>query len=388
MAVASRRGIDIMTPLGQRPRKRASPLVLAWAGLAACLGALVLLVHLDPGVEDDVGVRLILPRAQAPAGAPSAVAVTPPPPAPEPRVAVTPPPAPVVDPPPAPPALVQAAPSPAAPVPPAPRIVEPPPPAPTPPQRLAAVPVLPPALLTPLARYAQPFERDERRPRIAIIVTDLGLSNAATEAAIQRLPARITLAFSPYSDGLSHWIDLARAAGHEVMLNLPMEPANYPTFDPGPQTLLTSLTPKENLERLDWVLGRVGGYVGVVNQMGSRFTTDAESLKPVLRALHERGLMFLDTRITPRSIAARVATEIGLPRASNDRFIDQEASRAAIDARLGEVEKIARDTGTAVAMAFPFPVTFERLAAWSATLESKGLVLAPVSAIANRQGDR
>ncbi len=127
------------------------------------------------------------------------------------------------------------------------------------------------------------------------------------------------------------------------------------------------------------------GYIGVTNHMGSRFTTSPGDLKPVLRTLKLRGLMFLDSRSSANSIAAQMAQAIGLPRAVNDRFIDREASRAAIDRRLAELERIARDTGAAVAMGFPYPVTLERLAVWMPTLDRKGLALAPLSAVADER---
>jgi hypothetical protein len=237
-------------------------------------------------------------------------------------------------------------------------------------------------------RYSRPFDANDRRPRVAVIVSELGLSSAATTAAIQQMPADISLAFSPYADSLDHWIGLARAAGHEVLLNLPMEPINFPANDPGPRALLTSLSAQQNLERLDWVLGRINGYVGVTNHMGSRFTTMPEAIKPVLSAINDRGLMFVDSRASTRSIAAKLASDIGLPRAINDRQIDQEASRSAIDNRLTEIERIARENGSAVAMAQPYPVSLERLREWLPTLETKGLVLAPITAVANRQPDR
>ena len=235
--------------------------------------------------------------------------------------------------------------------------------------------------------YARPFDANDQRPRIAIVMSNLGLSSAATEAAIQRLPGPITLAFSPYARGLDHWIALARAAGHEVLLDLPMEPTNFPANDPGPDTLLTSLTAGQNRTRLHSLLGRVTGYVGVVNEMGSRFTTSAPNLRPVLTELRDRGLLFLDSRSSLRSVAARTATEIGLPRVINNRFIDAEASRDAIDARLDEIERIARVSGFAVGIGQPFPVTIDRLVEWSRNLDEKGFALAPVSAMVNAQPD-
>jgi polysaccharide deacetylase 2 family uncharacterized protein YibQ len=238
-------------------------------------------------------------------------------------------------------------------------------------------------------RYGRPFDANDRRARIAVIVGHhLGLSTAATEATIKELPEGVTLAFSPYAERLGHWVALARSKGHEVLLNVPMEPTDLAANDPGPHTLRTTLPPQQNKERLEWVLGRAGGYVGVASHMGSRFTAVPEAVKPVLAALKDRGLMFLDSRDTPRSVVPRLAAEIGVPRAMVDRQIDEEPSPEAIDARLADAERIARETGSAVVMAQPYAVSIKRLAAWLATLEEKGLVLAPLTAVANRQGDR
>jgi len=232
---------------------------------------------------------------------------------------------------------------------------------------------------TPWRAYARPFDPTDRRPRIAVIVSWLGLSRAASETAIQNLPAGVTLAFSPYADDLDTWLARARAAGHETLLNLPMEPIGYPAKDPGPNTLLTGLTQEENLARLEWLLSRVNGYVGVINHMGSRFTTTPDALRPVLDAVHSRGLLFVDSRTSADSAVGQVSQVIGLPYVVNDRNVDHRATRDAIDAQLTEIEQIAARTGQAVAVGLHFPVTLERLALWLPTLEANGFVLAPVS---------
>ena len=233
--------------------------------------------------------------------------------------------------------------------------------------------------------YARPFEEPGGRPRIAIMLAGLGLSQSATKAAIQQLPGSVTLGFAPYARGLEAWMNEARAAGHEVFLELPMEPFDYPDSDPGPHTLLTTLDHSDNIDRLDWLLSRTSGYVGVTNFMGDKFTSSPESLVPVLEALRDRGLMFLDARTSRESVAGDLATQIELPRALNNRFLDNEASRIAIDARLLELEEIAKTVGYAVGIGFPYPVTLERIARWSATLDAKGIDLAPMSALADMQ---
>ena len=247
------------------------------------------------------------------------------------------------------------------------------------------LPVIGPDGRQPWQVYARPFEAAEDTPRIAIIMGDMGLSAPATNTAIQQLPGTVTLAFAPYATNLQDWIGKSRAAGHEVMLQLPMEPYDYPANDPGPNALLTTLSAGANLERLEWLLSRFAGYTGVTNYMGSKFTTSAKDIRPVMEALKSRGLMFIDAKTSERSVASRIARDLGVPVAINNRYIDNEASRRKIDERLGDLERIARASGAALGIAFPYPVTIERLAKWASELDAKGIRLAPASAVANRQ---
>jgi polysaccharide deacetylase 2 family uncharacterized protein YibQ len=220
------------------------------------------------------------------------------------------------------------------------------------------------------------------------VVTELGLSQAMTDQAIQFLPGAVTLAFNPYAESLDRWIEAARGAGHEVLINLPMEPANFPASDPGPQALLTGVPAAQNLGRLEWVLGRVDGFVGVAGIHGGRFVANAQAMQPVMASLRDRGVIYVEKTVGTPSVAPRLARELGVPRAMADRWIDVDPSRAAIDQRLADVERVAREFGVAVAVAQPLPVTYERLAIWQTTLQAKSLVLAPVSAVIDRQRDR
>lgn len=234
--------------------------------------------------------------------------------------------------------------------------------------------------------YAKPFDRADPRPRVAVVVTALGLSAAATEAAIQQLPAAITLSFAPQTTDLQQQIATARAAGHEVLLDLPMEPLFYPLNDPGPLALLTSLDGPKNVDRLDWVLSRAAGYVGVTNFMGSRFTASADHLRPILSSLRTRGLLYLDTRPTSNSQGGAIAVAVGLTHAVADLMLDDFASRSAINAQLAKLEQRAIANQVAIGIGQPYPVTLERLIDWAQTLTSKGIVLAPLSAVSSRNG--
>lgn len=246
----------------------------------------------------------------------------------------------------------------------------------------AATPGAAPDGRRPLQAFARPFDRAEKRPRVALVVTGLGQASAVTEAAL-KLPGAVTLSFSPYAAALADGIERARAAGHEVLLDLPMEPAEYPRDDPGPYTLLTTLDPKANRDRLEAMLGRGNGYVGVVAVKGARFLGAANDLRPVLEAVQRHGLLFIDNGASPQSASVRIAGTIGLPIAAAAPPVDSgDAARAEIDRRLADLEETARRNGAAVGLAGAVPATVERIASWAAGLDERKLALAPVSAVA------
>jgi polysaccharide deacetylase 2 family uncharacterized protein YibQ len=254
--------------------------------------------------------------------------------------------------------------------------------APTTTQTAVATPPAPASTEPPWKKFARAFPADDPRPRVSLVVTGLGLTAAQTQAAIDQLPPEITLAFSPYSGEMQDWVAKARAAGHEVLIELPMEPINYPADDPGPQALLASLAPAENLKRLEWVLARSDVIAGLVANMGSRFQASARLIRPVLTRLAEKGYLYIDNRSGPTSVVSEVAASIDLPWTYNTRFIDAEATRVSIDGRLQQLERTAREKGFALGLAQAYPVTIERVAAWARSLEVKGLALAPASALA------
>ncbi|AWJ84485.1 hypothetical protein TSH58p_13685 [Azospirillum sp. TSH58] len=233
--------------------------------------------------------------------------------------------------------------------------------------------------------YARPFPAADRRPRIAIVLAEMGISGVTTGNALQKLPPTITLAFVPYAERLDNWVERARGKGHEVMLSVPMEPQDYPRNDPGPNALLTMLPPERNMERLEWSLGKAVGYVGITSTTGSKFTANPDAVNPVIAAMKARGLMVLDARANPRSVAGTLAGQAGVPRAFADRVIDRDLSRGAIDDQLAELEAIAKANGAAVGIGAPYPSTIERINLWLTGLADRGIAIVPVSAVANMQ---
>ncbi|UUX48081.1 divergent polysaccharide deacetylase family protein [Nisaea acidiphila] len=236
--------------------------------------------------------------------------------------------------------------------------------------------------------YARPFEADSRLPRIAIVMTRMGVSRSLTEAAIEVLPPEISFSFAATAADLDDQVAAAQKAGHEVFLDIPMEPFGYPTNDPGPTTLLTSLSAVDNLNRLETVLGRTVGYAGVMGVKGSQFTTDEEALTPVLSVLKERGLMYVDSAASSRTIALELAGTLQLPRAIANWRIDDSPALAEIQRRLAALERTAQRTGFALGVVPPLPLTIDLIASWAETLPERGIALAPATAIANKQSLR
>ena len=231
----------------------------------------------------------------------------------------------------------------------------------------------------PWLRFAAAEPPSAGRPRIAIVIDDLGVDRPRTERAIG-LKAPVTLSFMAYAGDLPRFAEEAHRAGHELLLHVPMEPMS-PAEDMGPNGLATGLSRGELLRRLRWDLGRFDGYVGINNHMGSRFTSDAASMMPVLEELKARGLLFLDSRTAATTTGSGLAQKLGVPNAERDVFLDDEVDARAIDARLSELEAVARKNRTAIAIGHPHDATIERLAHWIESLSAKGLVLVPVSAI-------
>jgi polysaccharide deacetylase 2 family uncharacterized protein YibQ len=240
----------------------------------------------------------------------------------------------------------------------------------------------------PAEVYARPvFASAKLRPgapRVALLVGGLGLNPASTSDAIARLPAAISLGFAPYGDNLDGEAAAAREAGHETLLQSPMEPFTYPADNPGPHTLLTSASDADNLDSLRWQMGRFVGYAGIVNHLGGKFTANARALTPALSEIAARGLFYLDDGSSPRSLAGEVAPTLGLASAAADAVVDADAAPAAIDAALTRLEALARARGAAIGAATALPSSLDRIARWSAGLEARGIELVPVSALTAR----
>lgn len=242
------------------------------------------------------------------------------------------------------------------------------------------IPRISDAGLWPLHAYAGAVPGGNR-PRIAIVIGGLGISAKATQAAIDTLPPAVTLAFAPYAADVQRWVSLARQKGHEVLLQVPMEPYDFPDSDPGQYTLRSSIGEEGNLKKLTWSLSRMTGYVGITNLLGARFLSDSGSVEPMLTYLTRHGLMFFDNGSANRSVSKDVATRLGSPFVQASSVIDGIQASMEIDHRLSDLETEARSKGVAAGAGYLYPVTIERVALWARGLSGRGFVLVPVSAI-------
>jgi hypothetical protein len=231
----------------------------------------------------------------------------------------------------------------------------------------------------PDAAYAKAFNGVSDAPTIAVVVGGLGLSRSLTQRAIDTLPSEVTLSFAAYSDDLQAWIDAARADGHEVLIELPMEPFDYPNNDPGPDTLLAEASAAENRRRLLTLLSRGAGYAGVANYLGARLGAAQEPLTAVFADLEARGLSIFHDGSGRRPVLEGAAAAAGAKLALADRVVDGDPGPTAIDARLLELEALALQNGTALGSGFAYPATVDTVAAWAEDLASRGYQLAPAS---------
>jgi len=231
----------------------------------------------------------------------------------------------------------------------------------------------------PMQVYAAAFDSSSRRPRVGLLLAGIGLNQADSEAAIRALPGGITLAVSPYAPNTEKLLAVARAAEHEYLVSIPMEPQGFPLNDPGRQALMTSLAPEQNQSRLDWTLSRIAGYAGATGAeaglRGERYASLTAEMRQVLAELAGRGLLYIDPRpgAMPLPLVWSRAVDI---------VIDEPATAIDIDDKLAKLVKLAREKGSALGLAGPVrPVTVQRLAVWANTLAVDGVALAPVSAL-------
>ena len=217
-------------------------------------------------------------------------------------------------------------------------------------------------------------------PKIVIILGGMGLNEKLTRKAIDDLPATITFAFAPYGNNLQAQVDKARDGGHEVLLQLPLEPVGFPGTNPGPKTLLADADGATNLDALYWHMSRFAGYAGVVNYMGGKFLAAPNAVRSLLTELKHRGLAFIEDGSLPMSAIDQVATSMGMPVRHGNVQIDQNPDAASITAALEDLEKQASGGGIAIGTGSGLDVTVQAVKDWAHDAESRGIEIIPATA--------
>lgn len=232
---------------------------------------------------------------------------------------------------------------------------------------------------------ASPVAKRTGEPvKIAILIGGLGLSKSSTERAVA-LPGKVSLGLSPYSLDIKTWVERATKKGHEVFMNLPMEATESPLDDPGSFALVTSLDAGNNLKRLDWVLSRAEGYKGVYSDPSEKFTESESSIRPILKSLKRRNLSFIYGAGYSNTSFLKIAKDTAQPMVVNDVVIDTKISADRIKDSLTALEVSAEKNGYALGIGSPYPITIKILEEWIATLDSKGIVIVPVSALLEKK---
>lgn len=221
-------------------------------------------------------------------------------------------------------------------------------------------------------------------PRIALVIGGMGLSEIATRHAVKSLPAAVTLAFAPYGSNLQAQVTRARSDGHEVLLQVPMEPFDLAGPGPGPNLLRVAYDRKQMKERLHWHMGRFTGYIGIANFLGAKFSADPAALTPVIEELRRRGLMYFDDASSRRSLAGNISAASGTPFVRADIILDENRDDRAVDAALLKLEARAVQKGTAVGFANALPNVIARIARFTPGLAKRGIALVPASAMIGR----
>jgi len=233
----------------------------------------------------------------------------------------------------------------------------------------------------PMDIYARPWSHAGGK-RIAVVIGGLGLSQSGTLHALETLPPEITLAFAPQGNSLMRWMRQARKEGHELLVQVPMEPFGYPNNDPGPQTLTVEASADANLDNLRWALGQITNYTGIVNYLGGRLARSPQAMTPILKEVGERGLLYFNDGTGGGENLGVLASALSVPYVSGNVVIDGTQDPAAIRDRLKELEKLADINGYAIGSGSALEVTVDTVASWANEAKKRGFEIVGVSALA------
>lgn len=226
----------------------------------------------------------------------------------------------------------------------------------------------------------------KKLPSVAIIVDDLGYDKKMAQKFAD-LDIPLTFSILPHSPVQQRIARLAQSKGLEIMMHMPMEPVEYPEVDPGPGTLLTSMSPDELIDQLGQNLNTLPGIKGVNNHMGSRLTMESIQMYQIFSVLKQRDLFFIDSRTTADSLCEPSARLFQVPFAQRDIFIDHYLRPDFIRHQIQELIRIARKNGEAVGIMHPHSMTLQILKEMLPDLKSQ-VRLVPASKVVHLIGHK
>jgi polysaccharide deacetylase 2 family uncharacterized protein YibQ len=226
----------------------------------------------------------------------------------------------------------------------------------------------------------------KKLPSVAIIIDDLGYDKKMAQKFAQ-MDLALTFSILPHSPFQQQIARLAQSRGLEIMMHMPMEPVEYPKVDPGPGTLLTSMSPDELIDQLDQNLNTLPGIKGVNNHMGSRLTMESGQMYQIFSVLKQRELFFIDSRTTADSLGEPSARLFQVPFAQRDVFIDHYLRPDFIRNQIQELIRIAKKNGEAVGIMHPHSTTIQILQEMLPNLKSQ-VRLVPASKVVHLVGQK
>jgi len=238
---------------------------------------------------------------------------------------------------------------------------------------------------TPFEIYRKPYVLNKTKPYLAIAINDFGLDENMSQEMIDSLPSTVTLIMSPYSSNPDKWMKAASAAGHEVWLNLPLENKDFPLTDPGAKGLLTRVSLQYNQDRVEWILGRTTGYVGIAAFSDRALENAKNVFEKMGREMLGRGLGYFEMNTGGDSFFLPVAKGSQAPYLQNDVSIDILNVQSPVFQSLQQ--QIEAD-GNAAVVITPTPLNLLEILGWMQTLEDSGIATVPLSAAAAPNTER
>ncbi|HPX61023.1 MAG TPA: divergent polysaccharide deacetylase family protein [Deltaproteobacteria bacterium] len=223
-------------------------------------------------------------------------------------------------------------------------------------------------------------EKPSGAARMAVIIDDMG-AGMQEARALAGIGVPLTFAIIP---GLHHVRDVAAFApskGIEVMIHMPMQSKEWPKRRLESNGLLVGMSDDEIRERIEGYLRDIPGAVGANNHMGSEFTEHEDKMRVVLSVLKGKGLYFIDSVTSSRSIGTRVAAGMGVRSGRRHVFLDNEQNMDYIKGQLEQAVRLAKRNGAAIAICHPHPATIKTLGAVLPGLKERGITLVHASAL-------